>query len=389
MAPPAYSPAKKDPALKLGLAIRGRYDLRFNDRSKAGRNRTSNHLSFDTAIVTADYDSAVLFGSAQYRFYGGSFIYGKESGYKNYPGEISFPLYGYLGAKINKTSQVTFGLAPVPFDDRWWGASFLNSIGFVYGMEEVYNLGAVLGHKTDKWSFDLGFFPTTAPNAMGRSADSARYSVNMTGHGTVLPNGSDNDERYMTVGRARYQISSGTKTNLAVTGSFWLSTIHNYSTRRNGQRRAFALSLRYKTGPWRFKLMGVRQDMDLRNPGSNDIVTVGDYDSVYNIASRATIGFIEGARTIDTGKFPVKLDLFVNYANVWKDSSHHAPNTQRLSLGAFWTDKATNRFRVWSEFYLGRNDPNVGAGQFTNGAGQGGDNKYKSAFLVIFGYYFQ
>ncbi|WP_156938732.1 hypothetical protein [Asaia astilbis] len=167
MAPPAYSPAKKDPALKLGLAIRGRYDLRFNDRSKAGRNRTSNHLSFDTAIVTADYDSAVLFGSAQYRFYGGSFIYGKESGYKNYPGEISFPLYGYLGAKINKTSQVTFGLAPVPFDDRWWGASFLNSIGFVYGLEEVYNLGAVLGHKTDKWSFDLGFFRRPLPMQWG------------------------------------------------------------------------------------------------------------------------------------------------------------------------------------------------------------------------------
>ncbi|WP_025884579.1 hypothetical protein [Asaia prunellae] len=254
-------------------------------------------------------------------------------------------------------------------------------------MEEVYNVGVSLEHKTNRWSFDLGFFPTTAPNAVGRSADSARYSVNISGHGASLPNGSNNDERYMTVGRIGYQLQPGKERNLTLTGSFWFSTIHNYSTHEDGQRRAFALSLKRNSGAWRFKLMGVRQDMDLRNPGMNDIVTVGDYDSPYNIATHATILFVEGARTIDTGKFPLKLDLFANYANVWKDVSYHAPNTQRLSLGAFWSDKATNRFRVWSEFYLSRNDPYIGAGQYTNGAAGGGDNRYKSSFLIIFGYY--
>ncbi|WP_336944790.1 hypothetical protein [Asaia sp. HN010] len=384
---PSRSTEKRHAALSLGVAIRGRYDLRFNDRGKRGQDRTSSHLSYDTLILTADYDTPVIFGAAQYRFYGGSFLYGKNAGYQNYPGEISFPLYGYVGANITPSTKISVGLAPVPFDDRWWGSSFLNSIGFIYGLEEVYNPGVVASHTIGKWSFDAGFFPTIAPNAVGRSAGSARYSVNIAKNGASIDNGSDNTERNMTVGRVRYQTASGTDRNLTITGSIWLSTIRNYDTRRSGQRRAFSVSLKRETGPWRFKLQGVRQDISLNNPYSNGFVTVGDYDSLYNIASRSTILFAEIARSIDTGKLPVKLNLFVNYADVWKDITPHAPNTQRLSLGAYWSDKATNRFRVWSEFYLSRNDPYIGAGQFTNGAGSGGDNRYKSAFLIVFGYY--
>ncbi|GBQ10164.1 hypothetical protein AA21291_0332 [Swaminathania salitolerans LMG 21291] len=386
VAPPA-SHGKGDGKLDLGIAVRGRYDLRFNDVGKNGQGRTSSHLSYDTIILTADYDSSFLFGSLQYRFYGGSFIYGSSSGYKGYPGEISFPMYGYVGAKIDKSTKITLGLAPVPFDDRWWGSSFLNSVGFVYGLEEVYDVGAVFSHVHKRWSFDAGFFPTTIPNAIGRSADSARYSVNFVRGGTALQYGSSNDERYIGVARVRYHLLPDDADGLVLTGSAWVSTVHNYTTRRNGQRRAFSLSLKRKSGPWRFKLMGARQDMDLKNPGTNEVVTVGDYDSPYNIAARGTIGFAEIARTIDTGKLPVKLDMFVNYARVWKDIGHNAPDTDRLSVGAFWSDKATNRFRVWSEYYLGRNDPYIGAGQFTNGAGFGGDNRYKSSFLIIFGYY--
>src|SRR5204862_511865 len=89
VAPPKPAPAKialpqpaaaSEAKLKLGGAIRGRYDLRFNDVGADGQRRTSQHLSFDTLLLTADYDSSVIFGSAQYRFYGGSFIYGRANG---------------------------------------------------------------------------------------------------------------------------------------------------------------------------------------------------------------------------------------------------------------------------------------------------------------------
>ena len=130
----------------FGGAIRGRYDLRFDDANKTGQRDTSQHLSFDTVLLKLDYDGSRFFGSAQYRIYGGSFIYGRSAGYREYPGEVRFPMYAYAGAKLSQRDKLTVGLQPVPFDDQFWGSAFLNSLGFVYGLEEAYDMGVVYSH---------------------------------------------------------------------------------------------------------------------------------------------------------------------------------------------------------------------------------------------------
>lgn len=377
----------KPSGLKLGGAIRGRYDLRFNDAGEDGRRRTSSNLSFDTLILKADYDSDVVFGAAQYRFYGGSFLYGKASGYDNYPGEISFPVYAYAGAKLGKHDKVAIGIQPVPFDDQFWGSAFLNSMGFVIGLEEVYNAGITYSHEGDRYNLTAGFFPTTAPNAFGISDDAARYSVNIVKGDPANPLASRNAERNMMVGRAEYKLASSDTGSLSVMGSAWFSTIHNFDTRQDGWRRAFAVSLKATQGPWHAKLLATRQDMSLRNPGNDQTVTVGNYDAPFNIAADGTLLFGEVGRKIETGSFPFSAQLFANYAYFAKAHPQYS-DTQRLNLGAFWTDKATGRIRIWSEFLLGRNDPFVGAGQYGSGAAQGGDNRVKASFLTIFGYYF-
>ncbi|WP_395337409.1 hypothetical protein WBP06_22755 [Novosphingobium sp. BL-8H] len=386
-APATRSDAPTKAKLNIGAALRGRYDLRFNDVDGAGQRRTSNHLSFDTLALTADYDSAKFFGAAQYRFYGASFLYGKNGGYEGYPGEVQFLMYAYAGAKLSKEDSVTVGVQPVPFDDRYWGSSILDDLGFVYGMEEVYNLGIKYKRQTSNLRAELGFFPGSGPAVMGISRDAARYSTNIARADSYVPNGSQNDERKMVIGNVQYALVNQPNTTLKATASAWVSSIYNFDTGKEGSKHLFAFSLTGSHGPWSAKALVARQDIDPRNPGRNDIITVGGFDASYNIAAKGTYAFGEIGRTINTGTLPFDVLVYANYGRFMKDAAGFK-DSERFDLGAVWTAKDKGRIKVYSEFLVGRNDPYVGAGQFISGAAEGGDNKWKAAFMMIFGYYF-
>jgi hypothetical protein len=373
--------------LKIGGAIRGRYDLRFNDVGASGQRRTSNHLSFDLVAITADYKSDRFFGSAQYRFLGGNFIYSKSAGYKDYPGEVNYLMYAYGGMHLSKTDDITIGVQPVPFDDRYWGSSLLDDLGFVYGMEETYNFGVKYSRTMPKYQLQIGLFPSSGPAGMGISRDAARYSTNVARADSYVPNGSQNDERDMVIGSFRYTLADASALKLDATGSAWFSTIHNFDTQKDGRKHMFAGSLTATRGAWHAKALVARQDIDPRNPGRNDMITVGGYDSSYNIAAKGTYVFGEVGKDLDTGKFPFNVELYLNYGKFMKDVSSFKPS-ERFDLGAFWTSKDHDRIKIYSEFLIGRNDPYVGSGQFISGAAQGGDNRYKASFFVVAGYYF-
>lgn len=385
-APTEPAPVSK-PKLDLGVVVRGRTDIRFNDVGSAGQRRTSSHLSFDTVALTADYDSDKFFGAAQYRFYGASFIYGKNGGYEGYPGEVQYLMYAYAGAKLGKADSVTLGIQPVPFDDRYWGGSILDDLGFVYGMEEVYNLGIKYKHHTSDWRVELGFFPGSGPAVMGISRDGARYSTNIARADSYLSDGSQNDERNMVIGNVQYTLLNGKDTTLKATVSGWVSSIYNFETRKTGSKNLVAFSLTGSHGPWSGKALVARQDIDPRNAGRNDMISVSGFDGSYNIAAKGTYAFGEIGRTVDTGKLPFGVYVYANYGRFMKDAVGFK-DSERFDLGAVWTAKDKGRVKVFSEFLLGRNDPYVGAGQFGSGAAQGGDDKWKAAFLMIFGYYF-
>lgn len=387
-APPSLPTASTPDAarLKLGIAIRGRIDVRFDDIDAAGAPATSKHASFDTVILSANYDSPRFFGSADYRFYGANFIYGMRNGYRGYPGEVQFLSYAFVGAKLSEQDKVTVGIQPVPFDDRYWGSSWYNSLGFVYGIEEVYNTGVSYTRTGNRLTVSGGFFPVAGPPGIGNSRDSARYSVNLVRGDPYLPSASRNAERNMVIGKLRYALATGDDGQLSVTGSAWVSRVHNFDTGRNGSRHVWAISLKDDRRPLRFKLLAARQEIDPRNAGRNDLIAVGDYDFSYNIAAKGTLGFAEVGHAVDTGALPFSLDVYASYARVVKRAAF--ADTQRINIGAFWNDKASKRFRIWTEMLVGRNDPYVGAGQFGSGAAQGGDDHWKVSALAMFGYYF-
>lgn len=371
----------------LGLAIRARYDLRFNAADAQGKRKTANRVSFDTVVLTADYNSERFFASGQYRFYGGSFIYGESAGYDNYPGEIQFLAYAYGGIHVTPETDITLGLQPVPFDDRWWGSSFLNTLGFVYGMEETYNTGIKLTHKQPRWQLDVGYFPNHGPAGRGISRDSSRYSTNIVEADGYVPDGSLNAERDMIVGSLRYTLVESDGLSLSATGSVWSSTIRNRTTHEDGDKRMFAGSLKAASAPWHGKLLVAHQDIEPRNPGRRDMISVGGYDSSYNIAAKGTLGFAEVGYDLKSGRWPWAPSVYANYARFFKEADGFR-DSERVTLGAFWTANPGVPMRIWSELYAGRNDPYTGAGQFLSGAAQGGDDRWKTSFLVIAGWYF-
>lgn len=397
--PKAAAPAPavtKEPAapasdgrFTFGGAIRARYDARFNDaRPISGERYTSSHFSFDTLALKAKYDSSTVFASGQYRIYGGSFIYGKRAGYENYPGEVHFPMWAYAGLKLTPQDSISGGISQAPFGlTPYFGSSFLESVGFTAGIEEVYNLGLKYSHEGANWNWDLAYYPGMAPEGKGISRESARYSANMVRADSYVPDGSNNHERHMAVGRIERTFFKDDVASFKAGVSGWFSKVHNLNTNGDGFKALEAVHFDATWRNWGFKGIYVRQDVKVKNPGRDDIFTIGSYDGSYNIAAKGNLvsGEINYKIPNDIGPFAVQ--PYLNYSAFIKDKAKFK-TTERYILGAAWTLTADPRLIIYSEFIWGKNDPYVGAGQYTSGLAQGGDDKWKKSAIINIGYYF-
>lgn len=377
-----------DGKFKFGGAIRARYDARFDARALDGTPKTSEHFSFDTLSLKASYDSSTVFGAAQYRFYGGSFVYGPRNGYRGFPGEVSFPLYAYLGYKFTPNDSVTVGMNQVPFGlQSNFSDSFFESLGFTMGLEEVYDLGVKYAHVEPDLNYQFGFYPGANPNAIGTSVDSARYSTNIVRADPGLDYSSQNNERNIFVGRAEYFTFKNDFSSLAFGASLWHSDVYNFDTLKTGTKQLEAVHLLSTYGPWGFKAIYTRQDINPKNPIRNDIITIGGYDSSYNMATHGNFVSAEITYKIADPIGPFTAVPYFNYSAYFKDEQRFK-NSERFILGSAWTFTPNPSLVIYTEAIIGRNDPYVGSGQFSQGLAMGGDNRWKSRFYMNIGYYF-
>lgn len=388
-APASPSPAPleaDDGKFKFGGAIRARYDVRYDASSLAGFPKTSEHFSFDTLALKASYDSSTIFGAAQYRFYGGSFVYGPRNGYLGYPGEVSFPLYAYLGYKFTPEDSLTVGINQVPFSLlSTFSVSFFETIGFTMGLEEVYNFGVKYAHVGKDLNYQFGFYPGASPNAVGISLDSARYSTNIVRADPGLTNGSQNREQNMFVGRVEYFPIKNDSNSFGFGASVWHSDIYNFDTGLTGAKQLEGVHFIATNGPWGLKGNYIRQDIDPKNPNGNAIISIGGYDSSYNMATHGN--FVSAELTY---KFTDPVGLFtpapyVNYSAFFKDKSNFK-TSERFMVGSAWTYVNDPNLIIYTEYMIGRNDAYVGS--FSQGLAAGGDDRWKSRFYMNIGYYF-
>jgi hypothetical protein len=358
----------------LGGALRFRYDYLAYGTPRV------NKFSLDTFYLTLQYDSPTWFFNSQYRFYGGSYPYA----YAPY-GKVNFPRYAYVGYKLSKTSQVQAGLNWVPFgiqplvSDSW-----LESVGNVVGLEDEDNFGVKYENRVGALDYTVAFYPTSGGIWNGTSNGDS-YSLNVVPADSYVTNGSQNKERNKLVGRVTYALPEVGSLKSTLGASVMYSTLYNYSTMRNGHRNAEDID--YSATYKRFNLQAevARQNMAPENPSSigNSTVSFGAFDGTFNVASKGTM------YTLNLGySSPLKFSQvseihpYLTYST-YNKSEPGFLNTTRVLLGV---SSKVGPIYVQPELEFGKNDPYIG--DYTQGAGAGGANRWNKRLYINFGYYF-
>jgi hypothetical protein len=361
--------------LKIGGALRARYDYRdYGDKV--------SKISFDTFRIDVNYDSPTLFGSAQYRFYGGAYPYD----YTDDVGRINFPSWAWIGYKTGDSSRVVAGINQIPFGLLpYVSSTFYQGLVNVIGLEDVHNLGAKFQYMSGPVDLQVGFYPKDGGDWTGTSRDANRYSVNVVKADSYVAGGSNNEERNLLVGRLAYKFEHGESASSELGVSALHSSLRNEDTGEDGTRKAYALHYGGKFGAMGVLAEAGGQSMSPRNPSAvgNDTVTFGAYDGSFNVASKGNFYSAEVNYALPWTLGPVRnITPYFNYSLFTKDKADFE-DSHRVIAGAHFS---AGPLFIYTEMRWGKNDPYTG--DYAQGAAAGGEDKWKRAFYANVGYYF-
>jgi len=360
--------------LDLGGAIRYRWDY--------APDRDVQKFNFDTAFLTAKYNSDTWIAAAKYRFYGRSYPYQ----YTDHIGSVQFAETAWVGYKFNPDQQVQVGLNQIPFGlQPYFGSTFYETLGNVVGLEDVEEMGAKYIQQSGDWNLQAGFYLRPAMNGRGTSHGDT-YSTVVSRADSYVADGSNNQERNTSVVRLAKAVQlGGWKSEVGISGL--TSTLENRDTREDGRRNAVAIHYLGKNGPWGVQLQAARQQMSPRNPGTNELVTFGGYDGTFNVASRGNLYVADLSYDVD-GKYLFDqisgIKLYANYS-AFDKTAEDFKTSQRLILG---TSFSVSKFWVATEWLIGKNDPYIGGSSYTQSLGAGGTDLWKNQLYMNIGYYF-
>ncbi|NUU37873.1 hypothetical protein [Pseudomonas sp. C2B4] len=360
--------------LDLGGAIRARWDY--------DPDRDIQTFGLDTVYLSAKYNSDSWIGEAQYRFYGRSYPYRYT---KNY-GDIQFAKLVWAGYKFNPDQQVQVGLNTVPFGlQPYFGSTFFETLGNVIGLEDLQEVGAKYIQQSGDWNIQGGYYLRPAWQGKGTS-NGVTFSSVVSEADSYVSDGSDNQERNTVVLRVARALDLGPwKSEVGVSGL--TSSLENKDTNDNGRRNAVAVHYLGKNGPWGVQLQAARQQMSPRNPGTDELVTLGGYDGTYNVASRGNLYVADLSYDV-AGKYLFDqvsgVKVYANYSAFDKSASGFE-TSERVILGSSF---ALSKLWVATEWMFGKNDPYIGGSSYTQSLGAGGTDHWENQVYVNVGYYF-
>lgn len=357
----------------IGGAVRARIDF--------DPDRNIEKLSFDTAFLTATYNSDSWIGAAKYRFYGDAYPYD----YTDKVGDISFAEYAWIGYRFDETRQIHVGLNKIPFGlQPYFGSTFFESLGNVIGLEDIQNLGFKYMHQQDDWNLQLGYYLRPADQGQGTSRGGRTYSTSVATADDYVVDGSDNHERDIFVARLAHNVALGAWQSEIGT-SLLTSTLENQDTRNSGRRNALAAHYMGKNGPWGVQLQATRQVMSPNNPGRDDLVSFGSFDGTFNVAAKGNLYVADLSYDI-AGKFGwvSGVKAYGNYSIFDKDKASFQ-DSQRFILG---TSFSVKDLWIAVEWLHGKHDPYIGGGSYTQSLGEGGSNRWENQLYANIGYYF-
>ncbi|MFK0344269.1 hypothetical protein ACIQT6_11420 [Pseudomonas asiatica] len=362
--------------LDLGGAIRARVDYDPDEDIKK--------FNFDTIALSAQYNSSSFIGAARYWFYGKAWPYQ----YTDKIGDISFAEFAWLGYKFNEQSQIQIGLNQIPFGlQPYFGSTFIESLGYLIGLEDVSMIGAKYIQKSDDWDFQLGYYLRPAWQGKGTSDGGATYSNVIAKSDSYVENGTNNREKNTVVGRLTKSITlGGWQTELGASG--YSGSLKNNDTNGSGRRNAISLHAAGKKGKWGVQLLAARQVISPSNPNNDEMITFGGYDTTFNVASRGNLYVGDLSYDIE-GSYIYGLinnvKIYTNYSKFDKDKSSFR-DSQRAVLGlAYYIG---DHLLITNEWLFGKNDPYVGASDYLQSLGKGGSDQWENQLSVNIGYYF-
>lgn len=360
--------------LDLGGAVRARWDC--------DPDRDIQTFNFDTAILSAKYSSETWIGAAKYRFYGGAYPYR----YTDKVGDIAFAESAWIGYRFNPEQQVQVGLNQIPFGlQPYFGSTFFETLGNVVGLEDIEQVGAKYIQQSGDWNLQAGYYLRPAWQGKGTS-NGRTYSSVVSSADSYVADGSDNRERDTLVLRvARAVQLGGWASEVGVSGL--TSTLKNNDTHSDGRRNAMAVHYLGKNGPWGLQLQAARQQMSPRNPGTDELVTLGGYDGTFNVASRGNLYVADLSYDVG-GKYLLDqisgVKLYANYSAFDKSASAYK-TSQRMILGSSFS---LSKLWIATEWLFGKNDPYIGGSSYAQSLGPGGSNQWENQVYVNIGYYF-
>jgi hypothetical protein len=169
--------------LDLGGAVRARWDY--------DPDRDIQKFNFDTAFLSAKYNSDTWIAAAKYRFYGRAYPYQ----YTNNVGDVSFAESAWVGYKFSESRQVQVGLNQVPFGlQPYFGSSFYETLGNANGLEDLNEIGAKYIQQVGDWNIQTGYYLRPAWQGKGTSKGDT-YSTVVSEADSYVTDGSNNQER--------------------------------------------------------------------------------------------------------------------------------------------------------------------------------------------------
>lgn len=350
--------------LKIGGAVRVNYVIGdYADAGQPSRGGDGGNFELDTFRLNADLKAGKLIGSAEYRWYDG----------------YNFAHHAWLGYE-DGADRIEAGLVRAPFGSGPYGISqsWFFDQHYYTGLSDDMDLGVVYTRTFSRVTLDAAWFIRSEWNGNGGSKHGARYGYD------VVPgeNGVGYKENNQFNLRAVWHSAgggSGIATDLGASVRYGF--LDGKGGLDDGHHYAASLHMVNKLGAWTLATQATRYEYSLS--GGADLVAMGAYDWVADVAARAWIAGASLSRRFETPGIPWLDHVlpYVEYSSIIKDERRFN-NSDMLVVGAAW---ASGGWYVYTDLAFSNGNFFVGdKGDF----GANARNGWQTRFNINLGYYF-
>ena len=347
------------PKVNIGGAIRLNYAWRDYDDQNMDR---VGDFGFEMFRVDAEIDYKDIFMAVEFRWYE----------------HFNAIRFGYFGYHITDRTSIQVGIHQVPFGMKPYSShSFWFNATYYLGFEDDYDAGIKLIYDNKYWNIQGAFYKNPEYQDSERYG---RYSFDLVTD-EVQTNQEINQFNLRTI--YKWRIKGEFLMKLGASAE--AGQIYNKTTRKNGDRYAFALHNNMFYRNWNWQLQWITYGYEPENPEgiSDKTVQYGAFTFPFLATAKADIYTLNIANQINLdGKYLDKIKLYVN-TSVVQPKNNYGKVSKQVVLG---TTLIKRGLYTYIDYIFGQNM------WFSGGPGIGLDHpdhsQWNSRLNINFGFYF-